>query len=58
MALASYQAGAAGLLQVQDAQRVLAKAQLDNIRTRQQRYLDCVRLFVALGGSPIAPKNL
>ncbi|MHB1676032.1 MAG: efflux transporter outer membrane subunit [Sulfuriferula sp.] len=57
LALASYQAGAIGLLQVQDAQRALAKAQLDIMRAQQQRYLDCVRLFVALGGSPIAKKT-
>lgn len=49
-----YQAGEAGLLQVQDAQRAWARAQLDSIRARHQRYLDCVRLFVALGGSPLA----
>lgn len=53
LASASYQAGAIGLLQVQDAQRAMAKAQLDNIRAHHQRYLDCVRLFVALGGSAI-----
>ncbi len=57
MMRASYQAGAAGLLQVQDAQRALAKARLDTIRARHQRYLDCVRLFVALGGSPLAAKQ-
>jgi NodT family efflux transporter outer membrane factor (OMF) lipoprotein len=57
LARTSYQAGAAGLLQVQDAQRAWAKAQLDVIRARHQRYLDCVRLFVALGGSPMAPRQ-
>jgi NodT family efflux transporter outer membrane factor (OMF) lipoprotein len=50
---ASYQAGAIGLLQTQDAQRTEAKAQLDMIRAQHERDLDCVRLFVALGGSPI-----
>jgi NodT family efflux transporter outer membrane factor (OMF) lipoprotein len=54
---ASYQAGAIGLIQVQDAQRAMAKAQLDIIRAQHQHYLDCVRLFVALGGSPIAIKK-
>lgn len=54
---ASYQAGAVGLLPVQNAQHALAKAQLDIVQARQQRYLDCVRLFVALGGSPIAKNN-
>lgn len=57
LARTRYQAGAAGLLQVQDAQRAWSKARLDTIRARHQRYLDCVRLFVALGGSPMAPKQ-
>jgi NodT family efflux transporter outer membrane factor (OMF) lipoprotein len=53
LALASYREGATGLLQVQDSQRALATAELGLIRARYQRYLDCVRLFVALGGSPL-----
>jgi outer membrane protein TolC len=53
----SYQAGAIGLIQVQDAERSEAKAQLDIIRAQHQRYLDCVRLFVALGGSPISTQK-
>ena len=55
---ASYQAGAIGLLQLYDAQRAMAKAQLDLIRSQHQRYLDSVRLFVALGGSPISKKKV
>lgn len=54
LTLVSYQAGAVSLIQVQEAQGAMAKAQLDIIRTQHQRYLDCVGLFVALGGSPIA----
>ena len=54
MAGASYRAGASGLVQVQDARLALAKTQLELIRAQQQRYLDCVRLFVAVGGSPVA----
>lgn len=54
LAHASYQAGAIGLLPLQDAQRALAKAQLDMIRARHRRYVDSVRLFVALGGSPVS----
>ena len=57
MARTSYLAGAAGLLQVQDAQRAWSKTQLEIIRTQHQRYLDCVRLFVALGGSPMAAEK-
>jgi NodT family efflux transporter outer membrane factor (OMF) lipoprotein len=53
----SYQAGAIGLLQVQDAERSEAKAQLELIRAQHQRYLDCVRLFVASGGSPLTQKS-
>jgi NodT family efflux transporter outer membrane factor (OMF) lipoprotein len=54
LAHASYQAGAIGLLPLQDAQRALARAQLEMIRVQHQRYLDCAGLFVALGGSPIS----
>jgi len=53
----SYQAGAVGLLPVQNARHALAKARLDIVQARHQRFLDCVRLFVALGGSPIATKQ-
>lgn len=54
----SYRAGSVGLLPVQNAQHALARAQLDIVQARNQRLLDCVRLFVALGGSPIATKQL
>ena len=53
----SYEAGAIGLIQVQDADRSADKAQLELIRAQHQRYLDCVRLFVALGGSPVSTQN-
>ncbi|HUW75333.1 MAG TPA: efflux transporter outer membrane subunit [Gallionella sp.] len=53
----SYRAGSVGLLPVQNAQHALARAQLDIVQARNQRLLDCVRLFVALGGSPIATKQ-
>jgi len=53
----SYRAGSVGLLPVQNAQHALARAQLDIVQARHQRFLDCVRLFVALGGSPIATKQ-
>lgn len=54
LAHASYQAGAIGLLPLQDTQRALAKAQLDLIHARHRRYADSVRLLVALGGSPVS----
>lgn len=57
LALEGYRDGAVGLLQVQAAQRAFAKAQLDLVRSQRQRYLDCVRLFVALGGSPMAGQH-
>lgn len=55
LALSSYRQGAVGLLQVLDAQRALARAELALAAAQRQRYLDCVRLFVALGGSPYRP---
>ena len=48
----SFEAGGANLLQVQDAERQLAQAQLGLIRAQSQRYQDTAALFVALGGSP------
>lgn len=48
----SYQAGEANLLQVQDAERQLAQAQLGLVQAQSQRYQDTAALFVALGGSP------
>ena len=57
LTLAGYQSGALGLLQVQGTQRALALAELEFMASQQQRYLDCVRLFVALGGSPFTGKT-
>ncbi len=48
----SYQAGESNLLQVQEAERQLAQAQVGLIRAQSQRYQDTAALFVALGGSP------
>lgn len=52
----SYRSGATGLLAVHNAERLLIKAQWDDIRIRQQRYIDSARLFVALGRSPAIKK--
>lgn len=49
----SYRAGEGNLLQVQDAERELAQAQLGLVRAESQRYQDTAALFVALGGSPV-----
>ena len=57
LARVSYRAGAIGSIALHNAERELAKAQWDNIRIRQQRYVDSARLFVALGGSPMAIKK-
>ncbi len=46
--------GAASQLQLEHALQVLAQAQLNAQALQVQHYLDVVRLFVALGGSPLA----
>lgn len=50
----SFATGTIGLLQIQDKQRTLTRAQINLIQAKAQRYLDTVELFVALGGSPAA----
>ena len=52
LARRSYQAGNTGLLQIQEASRQLAQAQMALTRAQHLRLLDTARLFVALGGSP------
>ena len=46
----SYQGGNVGILFVLDAQRRYEQARLGYVRAVQQRYLDTVQLFAALGG--------
>lgn len=46
----SYRAGAASVLDVLQAQRLYAQAQLGYARARSQRYLDTVQLLLAMGG--------
>ncbi|MBI1275165.1 efflux transporter outer membrane subunit [bacterium] len=53
----SYEAGNTGVLQIQDAQRQLAQAQLGLSRAISQRYMDTAGLFVALGGSPVSSQT-
>jgi len=53
-----YNVGNAGILQVLDAERLLAQARLGYVRAKAQRYLDTTQLFLAVGGgatSPAAP---
>jgi NodT family efflux transporter outer membrane factor (OMF) lipoprotein len=47
----SYREGAVGVLQVLDAQRRYLQARLGYVKTRAQRYMDTVQLFLALGGN-------
>ncbi len=47
----AYRAGQASLLQVLDAQRLAAQAQLGYIRAKAQRYQDTAQLFAAMGGA-------
>lgn len=54
LARTGYALGSAGILDVLDAERAYSRGRLAYVRTQAQRYQDTVRLFVALGGSPIA----
>jgi NodT family efflux transporter outer membrane factor (OMF) lipoprotein len=50
-----YNIGNLGILQVLDAQRLLAQARLGYVRAEAQRYLDTTQLFLALGGASTSP---
>jgi NodT family efflux transporter outer membrane factor (OMF) lipoprotein len=54
LARRSYEAGNSGILDVIDAQRRNAQAQLGLARAKAQRLMDTVQLYLALGGSPVA----
>ncbi len=54
LARRSYAAGNSGILDVIDAERRNAQAQLGLARARAQRLMDTVQLYLALGGSPVA----
>jgi NodT family efflux transporter outer membrane factor (OMF) lipoprotein len=49
----SYAVGNSGILDVLDAERSTAQAQLGLARARAQRLIDTARLYRALGGTPI-----
>jgi NodT family efflux transporter outer membrane factor (OMF) lipoprotein len=55
LARRSYQAGNSGVLDVIDAERRYAQAQLDLSHAKAQRLMDTARLYLALGGSPVTP---
>jgi NodT family efflux transporter outer membrane factor (OMF) lipoprotein len=54
LARRSYQAGNSGVLDVIDAERRLAQAQLGLSRAKAQRLMDTAQLYLALSGSPEA----
>ena len=53
LARRSYAAGNSGILDVIDAQRRNAEAQLGLARASAQRLMDTAQLYLALGGSPV-----
>jgi NodT family efflux transporter outer membrane factor (OMF) lipoprotein len=58
LARRSYAAGNSGILDVIDAERRNAQAQLGLARATAQRLIDTAELFLALGGSPVTlPAN-
>jgi NodT family efflux transporter outer membrane factor (OMF) lipoprotein len=54
LARRSYSAGNSGILEVIDAQRAQAQAQLGVSRARAECLLDTAQLYLALGGTPVA----
>ncbi|HEY2835448.1 MAG TPA: efflux transporter outer membrane subunit [Rhizomicrobium sp.] len=57
LARRSYEAGNSGILDVIDAERRNAQAQLGLARATAQRLMDTAELYLALGGSPVtSPK--
>lgn len=55
LARKSYNAGNTGVLQVLDAERLYAQAQLGTSKIAAQRYLDTAQLFINLGGTTVPP---
>ncbi|MDB6091962.1 MAG: efflux transporter outer rane subunit [Gammaproteobacteria bacterium] len=53
LARRSYSVGNSGILDVLDAERFTAQAQLGLSRAKAQRLLDSARLYMALGGTPL-----
>jgi NodT family efflux transporter outer membrane factor (OMF) lipoprotein len=55
LARRSFEAGNSGILDVIDAERRNAQAQLGLARASAQRLMDTAQLYLALGGSPVTP---
>jgi outer membrane protein TolC len=55
LARKSFAAGNSGILDVIDAQRRYAQAQVSSAHAKAQRLMDTAELYLALGGSPITP---
>ena len=55
LARRSYSVGNSGILDVLDAERATAQAQLGVSRAQAQRLIDTARLYMALGGTPSVP---
>jgi NodT family efflux transporter outer membrane factor (OMF) lipoprotein len=53
----SFSAGNSGILDVIDAQRSSAQAQIGLARAKAQRLQDTALLYMALGGTPVSPDN-
>jgi NodT family efflux transporter outer membrane factor (OMF) lipoprotein len=53
LARRSYAVGNSGILDVLDAERSTAQAQLGLSRARAQRLIDTARLYMSLGGTPV-----
>lgn len=53
LARRSFAIGSTGIIDVIDAQRRSAQAEIGVSRARAQRFVDTARLYVALGGSPL-----
>lgn len=53
----SFTVGNSGILDVLDAERSTAQAQLGLARAKAQRLIDTARLYIALGGSPAPPSG-
>lgn len=57
LARRSYAVGNSGILDVLDAERSTAQAQLGLSRAKAQRLIDTARLYMALGGTPVPAAN-
>jgi NodT family efflux transporter outer membrane factor (OMF) lipoprotein len=57
LARRSYQAGNSGILDVIDAERRYAQAQLALTRAKAQRLLDTAQLYLALGETPVSAES-